>query len=148
MDKIDAAASLDAVHETRERLAQRMHWPLWRHAATGVFLAVILLGQALPTEYGLIVTALCLLPILAIIAHDKKAYGMFVSGYQKGRTGWVIAAILVLFFAAFLWVMFGMTDPLSDPRFWALEAVVLIVATALSYLWAKIYREDLRAGRA
>lgn len=148
MDKMDVAASLDAVRETREKMADKMYWPFWRHAATGAFLVVILLGQALPTEYGLIVTMLCVLPIFAIIAHDKRAHGMFVSGYQKGRTGWVIAAILALFFAAFFWVMFGMDDPLTDPRFWALEAVMFVVSTALSYLWAKVYREDLRAGRA
>ena len=148
MDKIDAAASLDAVRETRARLAERMRWPLWRHAMTGVLLAVILLAQALPNEYGLIVTALCLLPIFAIIAHDRKANGMLVSGYQKGRAGWVLALLIGLYMAAFFWVRLGMTDPLSDPRFWALEAVVILVATALSYLWAKVYREDLRAGRA
>ena len=147
MEKTDVAASLDAVRETREKMAAKMHWPFWRHAATGVFLAIILLGRALPNEYGLIVTALCLLPIFAIIAHDKKTLGMFVSGYQKGRTVWVIIAILALFFGAFFWVMFGMDEPLSDPRFWALEAGVLVVSTALSYLWAKVYREDLRAGR-
>lgn len=148
MEKMDVAASLDVVRETREKLADKMYWPFWRHAATGVFLAIILLGRALPDEYGLPVTLLCLLPILAIVAHDKKTHGMFVSGYQKGRTGWVIAAILALFLAAFFWVMLGMDDPLTDPRFWALEAVVIVASTALSYLWAKVYRADLREGRA
>lgn len=148
MDKAEIAASLEAVADTKAKLADRMRWPFWRHAASGVMLALMLVATVVDTAYSLILFALVLLPVFAIIEHDKKTHGMFVSGYQRGRTGWVLALMIGLFVAAMIYVGQTLDDPLADPRFWGTAAALLVVSTALSYAWEAVYRADLRSGRA
>ena len=148
MDRSDAHASLEAIRQTEDRLAGRMRWPLWRHAALGVFLALLLLGIALPFSWQIPITLLALGLIFLVIRSDKKRHGMFVSGYQRGRTGWVVAAIVALFIAMLLLANTLVTDPLDSALFWAIETVLLAGSTALSLVWEKVYRADLKAGRA
>lgn len=147
MDDNDVTASLEAMQQTRDKLADRMQWPLWRHAATGVLLAVVLFGIALPGGKGALVNVLVLVAAVAIMAHDKKTHGMFVSGYQRGRTGWVIAALIGLWLAALVATL-AMEAPLANPLFWAIEASLFVAGTALSVLWGRVYRADLRSGRS
>ena len=147
-DTDDPRAALDAVGQTNERLAERMHWPLWRHALVGLLLALLLLGIALPFNWQVVTYAVVLAMIGWIVRDDKKRYGMFVSGYQRGRTGWVLAAITLFFVALMLLTNTLFDEPTRHPLFWGFEIALFTGGTALSVLWEKIYRADLLAGRA
>ena len=148
MDNYEAQSALDAVRDTDRLMAERMKWPLWRHALVGVMMAVLLLGIALPFDWQVPVSALVLLMVFLVIRDDKKRHGMFVSGYQKGRTGWVLAIQFALFVAALLTTNTRVDQPLQSPLFWGIEAILLVGSTALSVLWQKVYQADLKAGRA
>jgi len=92
-------AALKTVTETNERLAQKMHWPLWRHAAVGALFCVLLLGISLPGSIGGVINVAMIGVVFLLIRDDKRRHGMWVSGYQKGRTGWVMAALVGLVLA-------------------------------------------------
>lgn len=144
----NAKAALDAVSSTQARLADRMRWPLWRHAVSGVLMVLLLAGIALPSGAGIAVSGLVLLLAFAIVRDDKKRYGMFVSGYQKGRTGWVVAIQIALALGSMFYVQNHVADPLGSPVFYAVAAALFIASTALSYAWEVVYRADLTGGRA
>lgn len=148
MDRNEAQSALDAVKNTDKLMADRMSWPLWRHAIVGVMMALLLLGLALPVGQQLPIMILVLMLVFLVIRDDKKRHGMFVSGYQKGRTGWVLAVQFALFVAAFLATNAWVDNPLASSLFWAIAAALLIGSTALSLMWEKVYRADLKAGRA
>jgi len=69
---------------------------------------------------------------------------MFVSGYQRGRTIWVILANAAVFIAALVAMNSWVENGVSDPLFWVLTGTVFLVSTALSYIWEVVYRADLR----
>lgn len=147
-EKLDAKAALDTVRATDAKLAERMHWPLWRHAIVGLLLALLLLGIALPFDHQILISFAVIGIVFLVIHDDKKRYGMFVSGYQRGRTGWVLAVQVLLFIGALLLANIYVDRPLANPLFWSIEAVLFVGSTVLSVLWERVYRADLRAGRA
>lgn len=147
MDRNEAQSALDAVKNTDRLMAERMTWPLWRHAIFGAMMALILLAIVMPFGAQLPILALVLLLTFLVVRDDKKRHGMFVSGYQKGRTGWVLALQFALFIAALVATEMWIEQPLASPLFWAIAAALLIGSTMLSLLWEKIYQEDLRRGR-
>lgn len=148
MDKSEAQSALDAVKDTDRLMAQRMTWPLWRHAIFGVMMALLLLALALPVGMQIPVIGLVLLLVVLVVRDDKKRHGMFVSGYQKGRTGWVLAAQAALLLAALVVTLIWLDEPLENLLFWAMAATLLVVSTVLSVIWEKVYRADLEEGRA
>ena len=148
MDKNEAQSALDAVKNTDRLMADRMSWPLWRHAVVGVLMVLLLLGITLPIGQQLPIMGLVLVLVFLVIRDDKKRHGMFVSGYQKGRTGWVLAVQFALFVAAFLATNAWADNAPASPLFWTLAAILLVGSTALSWVWEKVYRADLKAGRA
>lgn len=148
MDKSEAQSALDAVKDTDRLMAQRMTWPLWRHAIFGVMMALLLLALALPVGMQIPVIGLVLLLVVLVVRDDKKRHGMFVSGYQKGRTGWVLAAQAALLLAALVVTLIWLDEPLESLLFWAMAAMLLVVSTVLSVIWEKVYRADIEEGRA
>ena len=128
-----------------------MRWPLWRHAAYGAILAALL--AAMPLEYGhkIIAFGIVVVATMLIVLDDKKRHGMFVSGYQRGRTGWVLLANAVAFLAALAamnaWIADAASPPLNDPLYWMLVGGIFAISTALSVVWQRVYQADLRKGR-
>ena len=147
MDRNEAQSALDAVKNTDRSMADRMTWPLWRHAIFGAMMALVLLAVVSPLAAQLPILGLLLLLVYLVVRDDKKRHGMFVSGYQKGRTGWILAAQFALLLAALVSSLVWVDDPLGSPLFWAIAVFVLIGNTALSLLWENIYQADLKAGR-
>ena len=144
MSPDEAKAALGSVEDTRLKMAARMHWPLWRHALAGLYLAVLLGAIVLDNTTRMILIALAVVGLAFVVREDKKRYGMFVSGYQRGRTIWVILANAAVFIAALLAMNSWVENGVSDPLFWVLTGTVFLVSTALSYIWEVVYRADLR----
>lgn len=140
--------ALSAANAAQAKLAERMRWPWWRHAASGLLFALLLLATTVPNVYAIAILGIILLLTAAIIRDDKKRYGMFVSGYQRGRTGWVIAAIFAVFAAGWIGIYFAGLDNIHNPILWIIVGGVFLTSTALSYVWEVVYRADLRKGRA
>ena len=147
MSKIDdPRSSLVKLEAINVRLAERMSWPLWRHIAAGVLMTMIVAATGLPRELAAVVFAVSMVLVFAIIRDDKKRHGMFVSGYQRGRTRWIVGAILALALTAVTIVRTQVKRETSDPLFWITLAIVFLGITILSLLWEKVYRREIRGG--
>lgn len=146
MTEIDEArAAMAEIRATEQRLSQRMQWPFWRHLAAGLAMGVLMLGQTLGSGLSIFTSFGVVLFALYLKNHDRKRYGMFVSGWAPGRTMWISFALLALAVAACLYVRMGMAEPQREqPVFWVLLAAIIAGTTAASYLWQLVYSRELR----
>ena len=142
----DPRRALAALEATDERLAQRMRWPVWRHMAAGLLMSLIVAAAAVPRNLAAAAFAAGLVLVLVIARDDKKRHGMFVSGYQRGRTKWVVAAIIMLTLSAIIVARTQLGDGIADPLFWVVLAIVFSGTTMLSLLWERVYGDDIRRG--
>ena len=101
----DPRDALAALESTNDRLARRMRWPIWRHFAGGLLMTLVVAAVALPHDVAAMVFVTAMVLMLLIVRDDKKRHGMFVSGYQRGRTVWIVAAIIVLTLSALVIVL-------------------------------------------
>ena len=142
----DPRRALAALEATDERLAQRMRWPLWRHMAAGLLMSLIVAASAMPRNLAAAAFAAGLVLVLVIVRDDKKRHGMFVSGYQRGRTKWVVAAIFLTTLSAIIVVRTRLGEGIADLLFWGVLAIVFSGTTMLSLLWERVYGDDIRRG--
>ncbi|PZT87411.1 MAG: hypothetical protein DI637_09285 [Citromicrobium sp.] len=144
----EARDALGSIDQTKEKMAQRMRWPLWRHAAFGFVLALLLAGIVLSTQWQAVLYAIVIVMVFFIIRDDRKRHGMYVSGYQKGRTIWVLIGIAMGFMTAIFAMNSWVDDGIADPLFWLLTGAIFVFSTAMSYVWQFVYQKDLRRGAA
>lgn len=146
---IDPHETLAAIGRTEGRLATRMHWPFYRHAAAGVLQAVFVVGFALPPLYmmGSFVVAFAFMT--AIMQTDRKRDGMFVSGTVSKAGIPALAASVILTLggmAAVTW--FGGGPGNWTPAVVPIAMVVAIGVTLASLWWERLYQAELkREGR-
>ena len=124
-----------------------MRWPIWRHFAGGLLMTLMVAAVALPRDVAAVVFVTAMVLMLLIVRDDKKRHGMFVSGYQRGRTVWIVAAIIVLILSALFIVLTQFEDPTDDPWFWVTLSIVALGTAGLSRIWERVYRGDVREGR-
>ena len=142
----DPRRALDALEAIDERLAQRMRWPLWRHMAAGLLMSLIVAAAGVPRNLAAAAFAAALVLVLVIVRDDKKRHGMFVGGYQRGRTKWVVAAIILTTLSAVIVVRTQLSEGIADALFWVVLAIVFSGTTMLSLLWERVYGDDIRRG--
>lgn len=143
----DPRDALAALESTNDRLARRMRWPIWRHFAGGLLMTLMVAAVALPRDVAAVVFVTAMVLMLLIVRDDKKRHGMFVSGYQRGRTVWIVAAIIVLNLSALVIVLTQFEDPTDDSWFWVTLSIVALGTSGLSWIWERVYRGDVREGR-
>ena len=147
MDRNEALSALDAVEETDRRMAKRMTWPLWRHAAFGAVEAIMVLAWGLPTAAMGACFVIAIAGLSWIVHDDKKRYGMFVSGYSSRAARpaiWLAVAIYLV--GAALIILTG------GPNEWTIwvpvaTAGVFVGETLASLWWQKLAQDGLRNGR-
>lgn len=145
MGKDDVAASLEALEAANTRLAERMRWPLWRHMAAGLMVSLLLAAITIqPSPLGFLLFGLALILTLAILRDDRRRHGMFVSGYQRGRTGWVMCVIVALFIGSVVVVETQIDGSPGAPLLWLVVIILFVGTTALSLVWERVYRADIR----
>ena len=146
MDRNDARAALDAVKSTDRRMADRMKWPLWRHAAFGGIEAVFLLGLALPPAAMAACLVIATAGISIVIHDDRKRHGMFVSGYSSNAAKpalYLAFAILAAGLAAII-----LTGGINQWTNWVplIVVIVFVGETLASLWWQSLAQADLQAG--
>lgn len=136
---------LDAVAQADRKIAERMQWPLWRHAAFGLVEGLLVLGPSLPIPTGIAVIVVALGALGWIVHDDKQRYGMFVSGWQEGtKTITVTIAVVVV---SLMIVSISRTgEPAPDPIAVGAALGAFFAATIGSLLWQKAYQRHLRRG--
>lgn len=141
------AERLAMVEQTDRKLAQRMHWPLWRHAAAGLLQAMFVVSLATPMPLAALVMLAAVSSIFLIGASDRKRHGMFVNGWTsvKARPAiWLALGFTLGGFAAILWLGEGINrwTPWAVP----IVGTVFIGVTLASLWWEKLYQAELTAG--
>lgn len=142
----DAQTALIALEITNGRLAERMRWPLWRHTAVGLLMTLIVGSVGLPRGLAMVILFVAIVVTIAIVRDDKKRYGMFVSGYQRGRAAWVTGAIIALNLSAVIFVRTFLDNAVVNAMFWLAMAIVFLGTSMLSIAWERVYRHDIREG--
>lgn len=135
----DALSQIDA---SRAQLARAANCPPARHLA----FAAVMGGWALSPlagPYQLVALVPVLLAIALIVQWDRRRIGMFVNGYRRGRTRYVIAGLLLLVLPLYLAsAYFAFEAKLVWPSV-ALAAVVAVIAYAGSTIWQRVFRREL-----
>lgn len=142
----NAQTALIALEITNGRLAERIRWPLWRHAAAGLLMTLIVGSMGLPRGLAIVILLVAIVLSIAIVRDDKKRYGMFVSGYQRGRAAWVTGAIIGLNLSALIFVRTFLDNAVLNAMFWLAMAIVFLGNSMLSIAWERVYRHDVREG--
>lgn len=142
----DAQTALIALQITNERLSERMRWPLWRHAAAGLLMTLIVGSVGLPRGLATFILLVAIVLTIAIVRDDKKRYGIFVSGYHRGRTAWVTGAVIALNLSAVIFVRTLLDNAVVNAIFWLAMAIVFLGTSMLSIAWERVYRHDIREG--
>ena len=144
MDRNEARAALDAVHNTDKTMAGHMRWPLWRHAAFGAVQSLFLLGWGLPSA----AMAACLVVAVAglswIVHDDRKRYGMVVSGISSPAAMPATWLAIAIFLAGLAVVILTGGPNEWTPWVPVVTVLVFIGETLASLWWQKLAQADLR----
>lgn len=144
MDEQKAARTLDMMRATRGVLAARTRWSLARHAAVGVLLGSLIAGYALPGSWPVVVVVVCLAATVMTVARDRRRDGFFVNGYRIGRTRPITFALVVIAFAALVSAIALKERYGMDWAPVAIGIVLAVVATIVSIVWERVYRQELK----
>lgn len=139
----EAAAALDAIDRTDKSLAARARWPFLRHAAFGLAEGLIVAAMAQPIARAGAMILVAMLLIIACVADDRRRHGFFVSGWHpvSTRTTTVLVTLFVLLMAA---GSAAMRDGSGGATLgFVLGAVTVVICTAASLYWEKVYRAGL-----
>lgn len=143
MDEQEAGRSLEMMRAARGMLAARTRWSSARHAAVGLLLGGLIAGYALPGSWPVVVVVVCLAVTVAIVARDRQRDVFFVNGYRTGRTRPITFALAAIAFAALVSAISLKQRYGLDWAPVAIGIVLAIVATIVSIVWERVYRQEL-----
>ena len=147
MDRNEALASLDAVSQTDRKMAQKMHWPFWRHALFGIAEGLLVIGLGANGAIGATAMGGGVACLLLLMYGDRQRDGMFVSGFKGKRTRPLMWAIMVLVIGSLALSMFVLKwEEGTNPQVVALGIGLAVILTGASILWQRLYRAELRVG--
>jgi hypothetical protein len=140
-----ARIALDAKGSAERDLAAVVTCPPWRHLAFGLLMGGVVATPAFPLVPRFAILAAILVAIALIIRSDRKRLGVFINGYRRGKTRIVTFGMLAVELGLY-WISVrrGLDhDDQLTPLLLALVAVVL--ATAASVLWQRVFARELGA---
>jgi hypothetical protein len=144
IESTEAAAALDAMRQSRERLAAAANCPPARHLAFAGILGGLVASQAAPPFATMAIEAVLLVGVALVVLWDRRRTGMFINGYRAGRTRLVTFGML-----GFALVVLALTTwlKIEQHMIWAPVVGGLVVAAAAYYgsaAWQRIYLRELR----
>ncbi|MBO9624451.1 MAG: hypothetical protein J7500_17215 [Sphingomonas sp.] len=142
----EAREALDRIDASRAQLARAADCPPERHLA----FAALMGGWALSPlagNYQPLTLAPLLLALILIVQWDRRRMGMFVNGYRRGRTRYVIAALLLLIMPLYVAsIYFARETQLVWPSVAAAGAMT-VIAYVGSTIWQRVFRRELGLAR-
>src|SRR3569833_3941625 len=96
METIDARSALDAKQFAEAQIAKAANCPPWRHAVFGLMMGGLVASFAFEFVIRTAILVIILAAIPIIIQSDRKRMGMFINGYRRGKTRYVIAGFMLL----------------------------------------------------
>ena len=146
MNADEASQALDAVKSAQRSIAAASAAPLWRHAAFGVVMALLILSIAAGQPFWLLPWVLSMMGVALLVWWDRRQTGMFVNGYRAGRTLPLTLALLVatvaLAFAAIR------LNGQGQPQLALLTVpAAFVIALVASLWWERIFLREMAAQR-
>ena len=144
METENARDALAAVRSSEATFASKARWPLWRHAAYGLIMAMGVIAIGVPQELTPVIIVAFGLSFWLIISGDRKRDGFFVNGYSSKRAAPAIILAALLAGSGMIVIL------LTDTAFrwsWvslAVAAIVFVGCTLASVWWEKLYQSELR----
>ena len=146
MDRNEADAALASARLSERKLADRAHWPLWRHAAFGALEALIVVGIGAPIGVFAACLVLACVGLWWIMQGDRRRDGFFVSGFSsRAALPATFLACLVVLAGVFAIVLTGglhLWTPLTP----VVAGFVFLGCALSSIWWERLYRKDLLSG--
>lgn len=146
MNVDEASAALDAVASAKRSVAAASAAPLWRHAAFGLVMALLLLSVAAGDPFWLLPWALSVIGMAMLFWWDRRQTGMFVNGYRRGRTLPLTIALLI--------VLVALTSAAHRLNLYGHPELALltvpagfVVAFLTSLWWERIFLREMGAAR-
>lgn len=145
METIDARSALDAKQFAETQIARAANCPPWRHAVFGLMMGGLIGSFAFEFAIRTAIMVIVLVAIPIIIRSDRKRMGMFINGYRRGKTRYVIAGFMVLWLPLYAFsVHYGLTlhnhvVPL------VLGVVAGALAIVASIIWQRVFVRELSA---
>lgn len=144
MNRDEARAALDDMSNTTRKLAlDGPEYPLWRHAAFGVVMGMLVLSQGFEMPWGTVMFVLSMAGVAAITMDDRRRYGTFVNGYRKGRTLPLTLLLVGLLLGAMGAEYYARVSGLSLGVKLGIAAGAFGLAFAVSLIWTRIYQREL-----
>ncbi|MBU0825744.1 MAG: hypothetical protein KKA44_05410 [Alphaproteobacteria bacterium] len=149
MDPIEAQAALDSMNAAqREFAASGPKYPLWRHAAFAAVMAAVVLSQGFGPPLQILLFVFAMAAVAWLVVDDRRRYGVFVSGYRKGRTLPLTLALVALLLGTMGAEIYARVNDLSLAVKLGIAGGAFVVALAASLLWTRIYDRELQDGAA
>lgn len=149
MDPIEAQAALDSMTAAqREFAASGPKYPLWRHAAFAAVMGAIVLSQGFGPPLQILLFVFAMAAVAWLVADDRRRYGLFVSGYRKGRTLPLTLVMVALLLGAMGAEIYARINELSLAVKFGIAGGAFAIALTASLLWTRIYERELRDGAA
>ena len=126
-------------------MAQAANCPPWRHAIFGLMMGALIATPALETPFRFAVLAilLCLIPL--IIRSDRKRNGMFINGYRRGKTLFVVAGILAVELSIYAVSVYRGLELHDRVTPLLLGCAGVVVGVAGSLLWQRVFVREMTA---
>lgn len=143
-DATQAAEALAGVRASHARLAARSAvCPPWRHAAFGAIFALLIGSIAISSQVQMLAMPVILIAIFALLRYDRKRYGMFISGYRRGKTRPVTLTYLGTMIGLVAAAMYMRTHDFNNASKAGLATIAFIMAIAFSLVWHRVYHAEL-----
>jgi hypothetical protein len=145
METIDARSALEAKHYAEAQIAKAANCPPWRHAVFGLMMGGLVASFAFEFMIRTAILVVILAAIPIIIHSDRKRMGMFINGYRRGKTRYVIAGFMLLWLPLYGFsVYYGLTlhnhvMPL------VLGLVTGILGVVASRIWQRVFVSEMGA---
>ena len=144
----DAAAQLAALRADRERVVQRMAGPWWMDVTLGLAVFSLLSANSLRDAGAWRVVALVvgLLLLWGSFAGYRRATGLWVNGWRRGRTRravgvWLAIYAVVVAFASWAEFALGWRGAMA-----VAGAVLGLLLLFVNRWWMRLYVAELREG--
>lgn len=146
MNRNDAIEALGAAQGARDRLAESMTCPPWRHAAFGAVMAAMIAANALPRAFHAPLFIGAMAAAVWLVRDDRRRTGTFVNGWRRGRTlplpGGLFAVMIALIFMA----RRGTSELFLTGQGALAIALAFVIGTGASVVWQRVYLAELGSG--
>lgn len=145
METSEAMSALEAKRQAEAQMARAANCPPWRHAMFGLLMGALVASVAFDTPIRFAIMAAILVSIPLIIHSDRKRMGMFIYGYRRGKTRYVIAGYLALWIPLYGFAVHYGLDLHNRVVPLVLGVVAGMIGVVASMMWQRVFVREMGA---